>query len=372
MAYENISLSNVAATWEPVTNGSIGHNTTGNETCLWLQDWTLWLDIQPVILGFLTVFGVAENVFVLSVLWFHKSHCTVAEIYLANLAVADLLLLCSLPFWAVNIARRFDWPFGLVLCKAISSITSMNLYSSVYFLVMVSIDRYLALVKTMSLGRMRRPLCAKWNCLVIWIAALLLCFPILNFRSVAYYQDYKATVCFLAYPPGNQWRVITNTLLNTVGFLMPLAVTMFCTIQIVRAFRNNELQKVNGVQREKKATVLILVVLLLFVICWLPFQITTLLDTLQVLNVISGCRMESAIDGASQIASYCSFSNSCLNPIVYVIVGKHFRKKSKEVYCGKFLRRPSAAPSVLQTMTTLETLRTSLSVEHHRKKSAIH
>ncbi|XP_066480179.1 B2 bradykinin receptor [Tiliqua scincoides] len=371
MAKESTTLYNVTATWEPAMNGPIEHNTTGNETCLWIQDWTLWLEIQPVVLGFLAVFGIVENVFVLSVLWFHKSRCTVAEIYLANLALADLLLLCGLPFWAVNIANKFTWPFGLVLCKAVSSITSMNLYSSIYFLVMVSIDRYLALVKTMSLGRMRRPWCAKLNCLVIWIAALLLCFPVLTFRSVAFVPEYNITMCFLAYPHEEQWRVITNTLLNTAGFLIPLCVITFCTVQIIRAFQNNELQKIKGIQTEKKATTLILVVLLLFIICWLPFQITTLLDTLHALKIITGCHMENAIHVASQIAAYCSYSNSCLNPIVYVLVGKHFRKKSKEVYRGLFLRRPSTAPSVLQTVTSLETLRTSISVEHHRKKSAV-
>lgn len=370
MAKDSTTLYNVTAAWEPVMNGSNEYNATGNATCSWLEDLSLWTEIQPVVLGFLTIFGIAENVFILSVLWFHKSRCTVAEIYLANLAIADLLLLCGLPFWAVNIANRFKWPFGLVLCKAVNSIMSWNMYSSIYFLVMVSIDRYLALVKTMSLGRMRRPRCAKLNCLVIWIVALLLCFPVLTYRSVDPVPECNTTMCILAYP-GPQWQVFTNTMLNTVGFLMPLCIITFCTIQIIRAFQNSEIHKIKGIQTEKKATILIFVVLLLFVICWLPFQITTLLDTLQELKIISDLRTMDAIHVASQIAAYCSISNSCLNPIVYVIVGKHFRKKSKEVYCGSYHRRPSTIPSVLQTVTSLETLRTSISVGQHRKKSAI-
>ncbi|XP_061469254.1 B2 bradykinin receptor-like [Rhineura floridana] len=370
MAANSTALYGVGATWKSGMNQSILLNGADNSSCPWPKEWQWLLDIQPVFLWLLAAVGVVENVFVLSVLCFHKSRCTVAEVYLANLAAADLLLLCGLPFWAINIANNFHWPFGLTLCKVINTIVYMNLYSSIYFLVMVSIDRYLALVKTMSLGRLRRVWCAKWNCLVIWMSALFLCSPVLLFRSLKYEPDYNATACILEYPSLDQWTVITNTLLNTVGFLMPLSVTTYCTVQIIQALRNSKIQKIKAFQTEKRATILVLVVLLLFIVCWLPFQITTFLETLHRIKVITGCRAEQAIDVATQIATYCSFSNSCLNPIVYVIVGKHFRRKSKEVYFRMFLRRPSAAPSV-HIVTSMETLRTSFSVEKQREKSAV-
>ncbi|KAL8168985.1 UNVERIFIED_CONTAM: B2 bradykinin receptor, partial [Gekko kuhli] len=372
MAENSATLDNVTATWARLgKNQSDWHNGTDhNVSCPWDEKWQWLFATQPYFLWFLTALGVVENVFVLLVFCLHKSRCTVAEIYLANLAMADLLLLCGLPFWAINMANNFNWPFGNFLCKAVNSIVQMNFYSSIYLLVMVSIDRYLALVKTMTLGRMRRPLCAKLNCLVIWISALLLCSPALIFRSTQYMPEYKFTGCILVYPPHSYWQVVTNVLLNTVGFLLPLCVITYCTVQIIQALKNNDLRKLKAVQTEKRATTLILAVLLLFIICWLPFQITTFFDTLLSVKVISGCAAEEAIHVATQIATYCSFSNSCLNPIAYVIVGKHFQKKSKEVYHHLFLRRPSQAPSV-QMVSSMDTLRTSISVEWLRKKSTV-
>nr|XP_056707805.1 B2 bradykinin receptor-like [Euleptes europaea] len=369
MAEESTALDSITALCELGINQSVGLNATGNSsTCPWPKEWEWLFTIQPYFLWFLAALGVVENVFVLFIFCLHKSRCTVAEIYLANLAMADLLLLCALPFWAINMANNFKWPFGTFLCKVVNSLGHMNLYSSIYFLVMVSIDRYLALVKTMTLGRMRRPLCAKWNCLVIWISALLLCSPALIFRSIQCVVEFKVMGCILSYPPGSHWQVITNILLNTVGFLMPLGVITFCTGQIIQALQNNDIRKLKAVQTEKRATTLILAVLLLFIICWLPFQITTFLDTLIEVKVISDCATITDIHVATQIATYCSFSNSCLNPIAYVIVGKHFQKKSKEVYRNLFLRRPSQAPSV-QMVSSMDTLRTSISVEWLRKKS---
>uniref|UniRef100_K7FZQ9 B2 bradykinin receptor n=1 Tax=Pelodiscus sinensis TaxID=13735 RepID=K7FZQ9_PELSI len=345
-------------------------NTSENSSsaCTSSDAWE-WLYIyQPMFLWLIFVLGVIENGFVLSVLCFHKSRCTVAEIYLANLAFADLMLVCGLPFWAINIANKFQWPFGMFLCKAVNAIIYMNFYSSIYFLMMVSIDRYLALVKTMSLGRMRRGTCAKWNSLVIWVSALLVCSPVLVFRSLHYVAEISGTACILHYP-SKHWIIATHALLNTVGFLIPLSVITYCTIQIIRALQNNKMQRLTEVQTEKRATTLVLSVLLLFIICWLPFQITTFVDILFQVDIISGCTAKEISDLVSQLAVYCAYSNSCLNPVLYVIVGKHFRKKSRELYKGCLPRMCNKSDST-QMENSMDTLRTSFSVEYPKKKLA--
>ncbi|XP_013911027.1 PREDICTED: B2 bradykinin receptor isoform X2 [Thamnophis sirtalis] len=347
-------------------NGTVSWNTTQSTSCPWPEDWTWLLRIQPAFLWFLTIVGMLGNLFVLSIWCFHKSRSTVAEIYLANLAAADLLLLCGLPFWAIYIANDFHWPFGLIFCKIINSFLVINLYSSIYFVVMVSIDRYLVLVKTMSLGRMRQSKCAKWNCFVIWVSALFFCFPTLAFRQLQGVNGYEGVACVLEYPPDFPWTIFTAILLNTVGFLIPVCIITYCSVQIIQVLQNRDIQKIKTIQTEKKATVLVLAVLLLFIICWLPFQVTTFIDMLFQIGIIVGCDVDQGIVVASQIATYCGFINSCLNPIVYVIIGKHFRRKCKEVYFGRVLRRPSSAPS----MTTMEILHTSFSVNNERKTSA--
>ncbi|XP_026371139.2 B2 bradykinin receptor [Ursus arctos] len=343
-------------------------NGTAPSTCLYSDEWN-WLNtIQAPFLWVLFVLAALENIFVLSIFCLHKSSCTVAEIYLGNLAAADLILACGLPFWAITIANNFDWLFGEVLCRVVNTMVYMNLYSSISFLMLVSIDRYLALVKTMSTGRMRGVRWAKLYSLVIWGCALLLSSPMLAFRTMKEYRDegHNVTACVITYP-SRTWEVFTNILLNFVGFLLPLTIITFCTVQIMQVLRNNEMQKFKEIQTERKATVLVLAVLLLFVICWLPFQISTVLDTLLRLDILSGCWDEYVIDVFTQIATYVAYSNSCLNPLVYVIVGKRFRKKSREVFqalCqkGGCMLEPSKMEN------SMGTLRTSISVERQIHK----
>nr|XP_033808865.1 B2 bradykinin receptor [Geotrypetes seraphini]XP_033808867.1 B2 bradykinin receptor [Geotrypetes seraphini] len=318
---------------------------------------------QPVFLWIIFVLGVIENVFVLSVFCLHKNRCTVAEIYFANMAAADLLLVSALPYWAVYISQQFYWPFGQFMCKTVNALIYMNLYSSIYFLMMVSIDRYLALVKTMSLGRLRRPLCAKLNCFIIWVFALLNSMPILLYRRMEFHKELNKTACLLFFP-SEKWVIANHCLLNIVGFSIPLAIITFCTVQIIKALRDNSMQKLKEIQTEKRAAILVLIVLLAFIVCWLPFQLVTFLDTLEMYDVIGGCAVEKGLFVATQISTYCAYSNSCLNPALYVIVGNNFRKKSKELYkqlvAGRYGRRNTSAS--LGMNSSADTVRTSVSM----------
>ncbi|NXW28408.1 BKRB2 protein, partial [Phaetusa simplex] len=371
---ENVTqLFNTTATQELTVTPANFHNNSGvHQTnpykCVNPDAWHWLQDFQPGFLWFIFILGGIENSFVLIVLCFHKSRCTVAEIYLANMALADLLLVCTLPFWAINISNNFQWPFGLFLCKAVNIMSNMNFYSSIYFLTLVSIDRYLALVKTMSLGRMRRTACAKWNSFVVWMCALLICSPAMVFRNLKYYEEYNITACGLVYP-NRYWEPINNCLLNIVGFVIPLCVITYCTKQIIKALQSSELQKLKLVQTERKATMLVLAVLLLFIVCWLPFQISTFIDTICYLTPTFKC-LEEINDILTQVATYCAYSNSCLNPVLYVIVGKHFQKKAVEFYKDLFPKRCRKSQSV-QMENSLDTLKTSISSEYTRKKSVV-
>lgn len=345
-------------------NKSLPENSNCPDT-----EWLSWLNaIQAPFLWVLFLLAALENTFVLSVFFLHKNNCTVAEIYLGNLAAADLILACGLPFWAITIANNFDWLFGEVLCRVVNALIYMNLYSSIFFLMLVSVDRYLALVKTMSMGRMRGVRWAKIYSLVIWGCTLLLSSPMLMFRTLMKYNEegFNVTACIIDYP-SSSWEVFTNVLLNLVGFLLPLTIITFCTVKIMQVLRNNEMKKFKEIQTERKATVLVLAVLGLFVICWVPFQISTFLDTLIRLNVLSGCWVRHAVDVITQISSYMAYSNSCLNPLVYVIVGKRFRKKSREVYQA-MCRRGGCMGEPIQMENSLGTLKTSISVERQIHK----
>ncbi|XP_075049628.1 B2 bradykinin receptor-like [Mixophyes fleayi] len=357
-----INLKNLTmTTGVPTTASLLDYTTEGLETCLETESLGWLYAYQPACMWFIFALGFIENLFVISVFLLHKNRCTVAEIYLGNMAAADLLLVSGLPFWAIYISNKFYWPFGSFLCVTVNSLIQLNLFSSIYFLMMVSIDRYLALVKTMSFGRMRRTGCAKMNCAIIWIFAIVASLPKVVFRRVEFVPSLNTTACLIM-PPSDNWHPVSNIIMNIFGFLIPVIVIAFCTVQIICVLRNNTMQQFKEINNEKKATWLVLSVLLVFIICWLPFHIFVFIDTLDMFAVFHKCSISHFNEIGNQISSYIGYSNSCLNPLLYVMVGNHFRKKAKEVYWQLLSKiRPPKNASLPMNYSAV-TVRTSISM----------
>ncbi|CAJ1073390.1 B2 bradykinin receptor-like [Xyrichtys novacula] len=302
-------------------------NTTNATYCTLEKpkDWVF--TVLPVYVLLITVFGIVFNLFVLIVFCFHKKACSAAEIYLSNLAAADLVLVANLPFWAINISNRYNWPFSGPLCKLVNLCITMNTYCSIYFLVLISSDRYVALVHPLSHNRMRRPKYAKLGCLLVWGFGLLMSTPVLMYRKVKHDPRYNLTVCFLDFPSPFVFQLYEG-ILTVVIFIIPITIISWCTFKIIQALRNRK----NTQKKEVKATALVLAVVVAFLICWVPFHIIRIFEQLSRAGVFMQCRPVIVIETCKQIFIYVAFFNSVLNPLLYVIVGKHFRQKVKELF----------------------------------------
>ncbi|KAG9344742.1 hypothetical protein JZ751_010429 [Albula glossodonta] len=310
------------------------------DTTAW--DWVYTL--QPAYMAVICVLGAVGNAFVVSVLCLQrKRRASVAEVYLCNLAVADLVLVSCLPFWAVTVAHEFHWHFGTLMCKLVNVAISANYFCSVLSLMLVSIDRYLALARPLTFGRLRGgPGRARRLCLAIWVASLVLSLPTLLFRKVKRIPELDMDACVLDFPH-NAWRIQRNVTSNVVGFLVPVTVLAFCTCQVVTSLRQRWNQSRGtrlgvgqevwpGMEKKRKATRLVMVVFVAFLLCWLPHQLLRFLDTLDQLQVLTGCTWGYILDIGTQMSTYLAYMNSALNPFLYVLMGKNFRSKAKEVF----------------------------------------
>ncbi|XP_064178010.1 B2 bradykinin receptor-like [Anguilla rostrata] len=304
--------------------------TDGNE-CNHTEAWEWVYSMQPAYMGVICVLGMAANAFVLCVFCLQRERRTVADVYLGNLALADLVMVSCLPFWVVTITQEFHWLFGEALCKLVGLTIAMNYYCSILFVTMISVDRYLALVRPMSSVRLRDVSWARVLCLAVWVVAGLLSLPALLFRTVKPFPEYGVEACYLDYPHEG-WRIRYNMTVNILGFLIPLTVLSYCSYCIITALKNNQMRKYSAVRTGRKARHLVLIVLVVFILCWLPYQVVMFLDTLYYYHVLRGCLWASGIDISIQLATYLGYGNSSLNAFLYAIVGKHFRQKATRIF----------------------------------------
>lgn len=75
--------------------------------------------------------GLCGNTLVIYVILRYAKMKTVTNIYILNLAVADVLCMMSLPFIALQLAL-VHWPFGEVLCRVIMTVGRYNHHLLIY------------------------------------------------------------------------------------------------------------------------------------------------------------------------------------------------------------------------------------------------
>ncbi|XP_056152383.1 B1 bradykinin receptor [Lampris incognitus] len=300
-------------------------------------EWDLITAAIPPYIFTLCVFGILGNGFVLLVFLIHRDRLTTPEIYLSNLALADFMLLVCLPFWAMYIYNHFSWSYGDALCKLVNSSVIVNFYTSIYILAMISIDRYLALVKTMKALWLRRTLYTKVICVILWFFGLLMSLPTMVHRKVKFFEDHKTLSCILDYDCS--WKLTHQISMNVAGFVLPVLVIAFCSGNIIRTLRKRSKSIYSQEATDRKAIALVYAVTLLFILCWSPFQIFTFLDTLCDLNLLDEKRWSHTLDMGHQVSVYVAFLNSALNPVLYVFSGQYFRRKVNTIYRSARYRR---------------------------------
>ncbi|XP_030574971.1 B2 bradykinin receptor-like [Archocentrus centrarchus] len=305
-----------------------GNQSNTNESHCIIDDTSLIFTLVPAYILVISVLALIFNISVLMVFCFHKKACTVAEIYLSNLAGVGLLPVYSLPFWADYVTNKYSWPFAEVFCKLVPAVINMNAFCSIYFIVLVCIDHYLALVHPLALERMSRPLNAKLGCLVVWSLGLAFALPTFIYRKLRFEPWSNGTVsCDLDYTDNEFLMSEMRTIM--FSFIIPISIIFFCTVRIIQAMNKRLPVGLNTWRTEQKTTTLILVVLLAFLICWVPFRVSRILVVLEHVGMLS-CHIILIL--YQEVSAYLAFFNSVLNPILYIIFGKRFRKRAKEFF----------------------------------------
>lgn len=280
-------------------------------------------DYEPPLFCMIFLLGAVGN---LLVVWIYtrvrQRLKTMTDVYLLNLAVADLLFLCTLPIWAVDAIK--GWAFGVALCKMVSALYKINFFSSMLLLTCISVDRYIAIVQVTKAQNLKkkRLFYSKLVCMGVWFISILLSLPEFIFAQVK--PDlHDKSFCTLVYwnNENNRTKILVLSLQICMGFCLPLLVMIFCYTVIIRTLlqaRNFE---------KHKALRVIFAVVFVFVLSQLPLNSLLIVEAVQATNTtITQCNMQISIDKAGQVARSLAYTHACLNPLLYVFIGVRFRE----------------------------------------------
>uniref|UniRef100_A0A8C6TJN9 G protein-coupled receptor 1 n=1 Tax=Neogobius melanostomus TaxID=47308 RepID=A0A8C6TJN9_9GOBI len=256
-----------------------------------------------------------------TVIWVtsYKTKKTVNSVWLLHLALADFVFVLFLPFYIDYILRDFFWNFGTVMCKLNSFVMVMNMYASVLFLTVLSIDRYISLVHLNWSQRHRTVRRAWLVCGCVWLVSAALSCPALIFRDTMHLHD--KVVCFNNFHAHDSHlaavrHIVIVAIRTTVGFLLPF--TAICVTGILLTFK--VYQSEHSV-RFSSFTKTVSAVILAFFLCWAPFHIFSLME----LSIHSSLHLHNVLRTGFPLATSFGFFNSCINPVLYMLLGKRVR-----------------------------------------------
>ncbi|XP_067832127.1 relaxin-3 receptor 1-like [Heptranchias perlo] len=251
--------------------------------------------------------------------------------FVFNLALTDFHFVLVLPFWAAEVALDHSWPFGNAICKLVLFITVLNMYTSVFFLTAMSVSRYCSVVQTLRPGRTSlRPCMVKWVSLMIWLVAVAASLPPAIYSRTINIQGEE--LCIQKFPGQEYWLALYHVQKIIVAFIIPLIVISVCYLLLLNFLWHHNLSS-NNPRRQSKVTKSIIILVLSFFLCWLPNHAITFWGVLVKLELAHWDKAYYITHTYIHPLTIClANTNSCLNPIIYCLMRKEFRKSLKNLF----------------------------------------
>ncbi|XP_043269510.1 QRFP-like peptide receptor isoform X2 [Venturia canescens] len=332
--------------------------------------------------------SIIANVLVIIVVLKNQHMRSTTNYFVINLSVADLLVSTLCIPTAIKQAITLITDYNVAMCKIIFYLQGVAVAASVFTIMAMSIDRYRAIKNPIAFRHSfnRKKICGVLA--AIWATALGIFAPQLIAVTLHRFDEDVVTlhlpgieVPFVYRPPavsicvenlttfGPNAHYLGIAWFSTV-FIIPVSIVLIACALMARILyarkppydpecfeRNTSFQQGFRLIRERKRIANVLITLaLLFALCWFPYNILRLLVDLRIIR---------ATQWDDDLLSYCLFfghANNMLNPVVFCIMTRTFRRSITELLCQGWhsitecrpCRNTCSSVSGAQTRTTLD------------------
>ncbi|XP_077166549.1 leukotriene B4 receptor 1-like [Paroedura picta] len=262
--------------------------------------------------------GVPGNAFVIWIICRRMKQRSLSVTMILNLAIADLLVLVTLPIWIYSFANT--WLFGIPACKALVFVVYCSMYASIFLITALSLERFLAVFCPFAVQR-RTKMTTHLVLLFIWLLSIAFGAVILPFQETE--ETPLGLQCAYRIYSDNTQKVACLLLETLLGFLVPFAVISICYVCIARRISS---MTSSSKQRSNR---LVASVVMSFALFWLPYHVLNLMSTASTLMEDSDLKASEALediaDKGTLVAGSIAFLSSCVNPLLYAFAARNFQ-----------------------------------------------
>ncbi|XP_032047162.1 substance-K receptor isoform X1 [Aythya fuligula] len=322
--------------------------------------------------SFIVITSIVGNITVIWIILAHRRMRTATNYFIVNLALSDLLMSAFNTIFNFIYASHNVWYFGKEFCRFQNWFPITAMFVSIYSMTAVAAERYVAIIHPF------KPRLSAGNTRVIigiiWLVAFGLAFPQCFYAEIL--TDNGTTKCIVVWPDdvGSKHQLTYHIAVIVLIYLLPLMV-MFVAYSIIgitlwsSAVPGNHINRVlyeHQVNAKKKFVKTMVVVVIIFAVCWLPYHIYFILGSFK-----EDIYQQKYIQQVYLAIFLLAMSSTMYNPIIYCCLNQRFRSGFKLAFrwcpCIKATEKDKlrlTSPSLYQS-TRRKSRKSSFNTETH-------
>lgn len=274
--------------------------------------------VSASFLGLSFLLGAPGNLLVIWIIWRYVKPRSHTILLILHLAAADLLVLITLPLWIHSLLH--SWVFGEAVCKAITYAVTVSMYSSIFLITLMSVERFVAVCYPFAMLSSKTKTILDASLMAAWVLALALGIPVALAQRVAELDGGEQ--CLVSEYSSVTQEVMSLSLQTIAGFVVPISIVSVCSCLVAARLR------AKNFQGKKQVLVLITSVVVAFILCWLPHHINNII---QLVCTIRGTSEEGTCvpESAMFISGALVFVSSSVNPVLYAFAARRSKVRIK-------------------------------------------
>ncbi|RNA42693.1 substance-P receptor [Brachionus plicatilis] len=288
-----------------------------NQTHREYQTSKCMLFFLSILYGTISLVSVIGNSMIILVVYRNKKMRSVTNYFISNLALADLVIgLFATPF-QFQAAYLQRWIFPDIMCKIAPFASTISANVNITTLVAISLDRYHVILHPLD-QKLSKKQCI-CIIIIIWVVSVSMSIGKLVNYSVFYFLDQKQC------GPQNdllfKYEIIILAILQYIVPFCLISLTYFkIGYHIYFGYRPTSANDIQS-KTKRKAVKMVFIVVLLFIICWMPIQVFNVLNVLFPDFVGSLKNVHIIWFFSNSFAA----SNSCYNVFIYGICSNYLK-----------------------------------------------
>ncbi|KAG9487271.1 hypothetical protein GDO78_007243 [Eleutherodactylus coqui] len=290
-------------------------------------------NIGIAILSIAFIIGFPGNAFVIWTIWTQIKKRTVTCLLILNLAMADIILILTIPFF-LHLRFTSSWIFGNIFCKICYYVCCLSMYTSTYLIVFMSIDRFLALIQPFTFQKLRTKQPVRVLIALIWISACLFASTMFIYRGVMPRNGDPQCIPIHESPKHVVFHYVFETL---TGCVIPFTIIVSCYVYIGLRLRTAKFHT-----RQKMGR-LVIMIIVTFALFWLPYHMVNMLIVSG--EIIPSPSLTKAANRARSNSVTLIYLSSSANPILYVFAAGNFIKTAGMGFMAKLFEGAASETS---------------------------